>query len=273
MKNPKAFTRRHAGLSMLGLALAGCGGGGGGETPSGGNTAQGTRESRGITSSNTGTLYPMEIYLPPASAGPRASLRTIIALDGESWFETLASLAQNNALPLIVVAVRTAGQRSRDFVPSNVCTPGGGGHTAYLRFILDELLPFVATTYGGDPRQRALFGHSHGGSFALYAMFAQAARQHAFKAYLASDSSLQCMPDTVSGWLQAYAAANSELPVRLQLTYASMGNPATNLAFADALAQRRFTGLVTAPTLGYNGTHSGIVPAVLDEAMRFAWAA
>jgi Putative esterase len=261
-------------LALLCGALAACGGGGGGgATPAPDTSAvdRGSRASTSFTSRNTGTTYPVSLFLPPASAGARSSLPILYVLDGESWFETLVGLSETRNLRAIIVAVHSAGTRNRDFVPFNSCTPGGGGQAAFLAFIRDELVPTIESSFGGSASQRALFGHSHGGSFVLWAMFSQAPGAHLFKAYLASDASISCPSLDAYGWEQAYASRHAALPLRLHLSYATLGNFQANVAFGSALAQRRYTGLNLLDQ-AYVGSHNGIVPAVLGDAVTFAFA-
>jgi predicted alpha/beta superfamily hydrolase len=263
----RRFLARAAAAVLPALALQACGGSGE-PTPTieeGGDTGR-------IRSSNTGIEYMLRVHVPPAAAGPRSGLPVVYVLDGESWFETLVGIVESTRAPLIIVAIHTSGQRSRDFVPANACTQNGGGHSAYLDFIRHELIPYIERHVGGDPGQRALFGHSHGGSFVLYAMFSEAPDQHTFSAYLASDSSVSCMPAVADEWERNYSAAYRELPVRLHLSYASLGNSAANLAYAAAIAQRNH-GRFTFRAQAYSGTHSGIVPQVLADGMAFAFAA
>lgn len=247
--------------------LAACGGSGEASP-----TLEEGGDSGSIRSSITGIEYRLRVHVPPASAGPRGSLPVVYVLDGESWFETLVGIVQSTGTPLIVVAIHTSGQRSRDFVPANACTENGGGHSAYFDFMRQELIPYIERWVGGDPGQRVLFGHSHGGSFVLYAMFSEAPDQHAFRAYLASDSSISCMPAVADEWERRYAAAYLELPVRLHLSHASLGNHAANLRYATAVAQRNY-GRFAFREQAYSGTHSGIVPQALADGMAFALAA
>lgn len=251
-------------MSFLALALAGCGGG------DSGPAREGTLDTKVITSRASGSAYLLNIYLPPASAGPRDSLPVIYVLDGESWFTTLVDIAESSRTRTIIVGIDSSGLRNRDFVPPNSCTSGGGGQGAYFDFIRQELIPYVEGAIGGDPGQRVLFGHSHGGSFVLYAMFAEAPLLHSFKTYLASDASVACMSTTAYGWEQGYASAYGQLPVRLQLSYATLGNYASNIEYANAVAQRNYGQLVFAAQ-PYTGTHRGIVPQVLADGIAFAF--
>ncbi|MBL8345484.1 MAG: alpha/beta hydrolase [Rubrivivax sp.] len=255
-----------AATALPATVLAACGGSG-----DGGTAIEGGRDTDSISSGITGTSYLLSVYVPPASAGPRDGMPVVYVLDGESWFETLVGIVESTRTRLIIVALHTSGQRSRDFVPANACTANGGGHSAYLDFIRRELIPHVERTIGGDPGQRVLFGHSHGGSFVLYAMFSEPPDQHTFRSYLASDSSISCMPAVADEWERSYAAAHRDLPVRLNLSYASNGNNSANLIYAAAVAQRDY-GRFTFRAQAYSGTHSGIVPQVLADGLAFALA-
>lgn len=258
--------RRPIAPGLIALALAGCGGG---STDSTAPQQQATVQSTSIVSRLTGTSYPLSIYLPPASAGPRKDLPVVYVLDGESWFQTLVGIVDAAHTPVIVVAIQTAGQRNRDFVPANTCTLGGGGHVAYLDFLRQELIPYVEANVGGHPAGRILFGHSHGGSFVFYALFAEAAAGHSFKAYLASDASIPCMPEAAAQWERSYAAQQAALPVRLHVSCATGGNCASDLDYADVLAARRYPGLAL-KVQSYAGSHTGIVPQVLADGLPFA---
>lgn len=222
-----------------------------------------------ITSRLAATTYAVSVYVPPPAAGPPGDLPVVYALDGESWFQALVGIAETGRTPAIVVAVHTAGQRNRDFVPANTCTPGGGGEAAYLDFVRRELIPAIESGIGGNPARRVLFGHSHGGSFVLYALFAEPSAGRTFAAYLASDSSIACLGDTAYRWEQSYAAGQGRLPVRLHLSYATLGNQQANVAFAEALARRTYGGFVF-EAREYAGTHSGIVPQALADGVGFA---
>jgi predicted alpha/beta superfamily hydrolase len=253
--------------------LAGCGGGGG----SGGGDGAATPLTGGpgpgfasYTSARTGTTYPLRVHVP--AVGDRAAMPVVFALDGDSWFDTLVALSAGAARPFIVVAIGNLGAlRNRDYVPANVCTTGGGGHAAFFDFLRTELLPDVQAQLGGDPARRALLGHSHGGSFVLYAMFAQRAGQHAFSAYVSCDASIGCMPDAVYGWEADYRTLQATLPVRLHLSHASQGNAQANTTFAQLLGLRGYTGL-TWREQAYTGTHGGIVPQAYADALAFVLA-
>jgi len=258
------FSRRASLLAMLGVALAGCGGGG----SDGDSSRAGTLQTRSLPARSNGTTYSLNIYLPPGIAAIRASVPVIYLLDGDSRFAAAVDTVERTQAKVVIVGIGNEALRGRDYVPANICTPGGGGQGAYLDFIRFDLIPFIETGFGGDPQRRILLGHSHGGSFVLYALFNEAPAERHFAAYLASDASIDCMSGTVYGWESTYAAANTSLPVRLHLSYSA--NTA-NLAFAQQVQGRGYTGLAMAAKF-YAGGHIGMIPAAFDEAIAFALA-
>ncbi|MBI5720313.1 MAG: hypothetical protein HZC37_21775 [Burkholderiales bacterium] len=168
---------------------------------------------------------------------------------------------------MIIVGIGNNAARATDYVPPNSCTPEGGGHAAYLAFIRSELIPYIELAVGGSPARRALLGHSHGGSFVYYALFADAPGAHLFNAYLASDSSMGCMPSVVESWEAAYAASFAALPVRLHMSHTATNT--LDAAFAQRIRDRRYTQL-SAHEQAYGGTHTGIIPMAFADAVAFA---
>jgi len=253
---------------MLGLA-AGCGGGGSSGTSPPPAPIAGSLQTLSITARGSGSIYPLYIYLPPDSAANRATLPVVYLLDGESRFQTLVDIVEATHTPVIIVGIGNEALRARDYVPPNLCTGGGGGQAVFFDFIRAELIPFIEANVGGDPLRRALLGHSHGGSFVLYALFAEAASGHTFHAYLSSDASIGCMKDTVYSWESIYAAFNATLPVRLHIAY---GANLDNGPFIIALQGRHYPGLVLTGQ-EYAGGHIGMIPAAFTDALAFAFAA
>jgi hypothetical protein len=262
-------TRRGSLLALLGTALSACGGGGGGGG-TGDAAAAGTQQVSSLQSRINFTSYPLNIHLPPNSAADRASLPVVYLLDGDSRFATVVDIVRARGWRVIVVGIGNEPLRGRDYVPPNACTPGGGGHHAFLDFIRSELTPFVETQFGGDPTRRILLGHSHGGSFVLYALFAEGGAARHFQAYLASDASIGCLTHDVYTWESSYATAHRSLPTRLHVAWATAGNVA-NEAYADHVRSRGYTGL-TLGAQAYAATHVGMIPAAFADALAFALA-
>lgn len=256
--------RRFLTVLLILFGLAGCGGGGGGSGPAP-VPMSGTVISRTVASAITGSSYPLSIYLPPAGAIPMSNLPVVYALDGDWWFQELVSIAEETKTRMVIVGIGNNALRARDYAPVNTCNSSGGGNAAFFNFIRQELTPFVEGSIGGDPAQRVLIGHSFGGLFVVYAMFAEPPQSRHFRSYLASDSSLDCITQTLTAWEDNYAAAYGAMPARVHISHA--GN-AVNLDFARRLASHNYSGLVLKEQ-AYSGTHTGIIPAAFREAIAF----
>ena len=257
-----------ASLGPLGPVLSACGGGSGtdnGSIP--GWAGQGTTTTQWMVARSNGTTYPVYIYTPPDSAKDRATMPVVYSLDGDIRFLSLATLVDTQQARVILVGIGNDAMRGRDYVPVNSCTPGGGGQAAYFDFIRLDVIPFVESTVGGDPAQRVLWGHSHGGTFVYYAMFAQAASLHTFHAYLPADASIPCLPDTADAWESNYAAANTTFPARVYVSYAANDNS----SYVASIQSRHYGGLVLGSGF-YNGGHVGMIPASFVDSLTFALA-
>ena len=121
-------SRRSSLVAWLGLVTAGCGGGGGGSS-SAVPAMAGSTQTRTVASQSNGTTYPLSIYLPPNTAAIRANLPTVYLLDGESRFQTLVDIVEATHARVMIVAIGNEALRARDYVPANICTAGGGGHS------------------------------------------------------------------------------------------------------------------------------------------------
>ncbi len=262
--------RRRSLLLGAPALLLGCGGGSGADAPTPA-PLQGTLATRIVRAGALGVDYGVQVYAPPGSAA-RDVLPLLLVLDGETWLDTVARAAEAAGLVLRVAGINSVSRRDTDYVPPNTCTAGGGGQAAYLAFLRDELLPALQADLGVNPARRALFGHSHGGGFVLYALLAEAAGTPVFRDHIACDASLGCYYDTALAWQAAYAAASRRLPARLHLSHASAGNVLSNRPWAEALRARGFDELLLREQ-AYSGSHAGIVPQAVADALAWLRAA
>ena len=250
-------------IALVGLIGAGCGGGGDDDA-----SEAGSMQTRSIASRSNGTTYPLFVYEPPNSEATRATLPVIYVLDGESRFWAVVDIVARTQTKAIVIGIGNEALRNHDYVPPNLCTLGGGGEALFLETIRSDVIPFVETNYGGDPSRRILLGHSHGGSFVLYALFNERPADRLFSAYLASDASIACTEASVYSWESTYAAANTTLPVRLHVAHAANVG---NIPFAAKVKSRNYGGL-TMLSQFYEGGHLGMIPLAFAEALAFAFA-
>ena len=256
-------SRRSSLIALLGFVTAGCGGGGGSGTA---QSMSGTLQTRAISSQANNTTYPLSIYLPADSEAIRATLPTVYLLDGESRFQAVVDIVEARQLKVLVVGIGNEALRAHDYVPANPLHARRRRTSPVPGVPPGRLIPFIEANVGGDPQRRLLLGHSHGGSFVLYALFNEGPAGRRFSAYLASDASIDCMSATVYGWETAYADVNIALPVRLHISYAA--NTA-NLAFAQQIQSRRYSGLALVAQF-YGGGHIGMIPLAFADALALA---
>jgi predicted alpha/beta superfamily hydrolase len=124
------------------------------------------------------------IHLPANYASTTSSYPVLYVLDAGNHFnyaaEAVSFLAgyDRNSMPEMIIIGIVNVDRGRDFTPvylknakgaldsSKTASDAGAGR--FLRYIADEVIPYVDTHYRVQP-YRILTGHSLGGLFALYA--------------------------------------------------------------------------------------------------------
>ncbi|TGS84715.1 alpha/beta hydrolase [Mesorhizobium sp. M3A.F.Ca.ET.174.01.1.1] len=78
-----------------------------------------------------------------------------------------------------------------------------GGAEKFLSFIENDLKPFVANRASIDTSRQALYGHSFGGLFALYALFT---RPRAFRTWIAASPAIYWEDRVIDRYLEAFEA-------------------------------------------------------------------
>ena len=123
----------------------------------------------------------INIYKPQIDIGSETPLPVMYMMDGES-IEMAAgvvdSLIRNGDVPPMIVVgmVNYKNERTNDLSPvpltSNkyfTATKSGGGEL-FLKFIKNEVIPFVDKAYKTSDK-KILFGHSFGGLMSAYCLF------------------------------------------------------------------------------------------------------
>lgn len=171
------------------------------------------------------------LYVPPGPA-PATGWPVLYMTDGNAVIGTAVDAVRAQAFyPLgtnvgwgVIVAIGypVAGaydalRRSWDLgpPPGNTYPPfheGGpdvrtGGAEQFLAFIEDELKPFVASRVKIDPERQALYGHSFGGLFALYALFT---RPRAFSTWIAASPAIYWEERAIDRFLKPFEAARPQ---------------------------------------------------------------
>ena len=242
--------------------------------------------------------YQISVALPHGYADAERSYPVLYILDANGQFGTVTEAVRALALieqsipQMIVVGIgypvgvywNAIPQRSIDLSPTkdaaweaeNAATNtrfpralGSGGAPDFLRFISDELMPFIEHEYRTVPSDRGLYGFSRGGLFALYAMFH---RPTLFQRYIAGSPSLWWDDGVTFRYEETFAREYSSLPARLFLSVGTdepherMVQPLRR--FVDILEQRTYEGLTWSVHYFEGETHDSAVPGTISRGLK-----
>ena len=176
---------------------------------------------------------PLRIAKPPGYDEGEERYPVVYLLDGgPSNFRHTTGIVSflefvNRAPGMLLVAI-TNTDRTRDLTPPTQSENDlrwfsvTGGADRFLRFISDELMPWVNQNYRTRP-YKILIGHSLGGLFALHAL---TTRPELFNAYVVIDPSLNWNDQALVEQAEAFFKNTSELKADLYMTMTSGGEAA-----------------------------------------------
>jgi uncharacterized protein len=248
------------------------------------------------TVSQRGACYRIFIHEPPV-APPPGGFPVLYLLDGNAHFSTaVATVAMQmrrsevTGVPASVIVgigyptdeLLEIKRRCFDYTPCANAKQEGGGAEWFSDFIEHELKPVVEALVPLDRERQVLFGHSFGGLFTLWSLFA---RPGSFRGYLAASPSIWWSDRAILAQEQAFVRdATSATPLRLLLTAGSLeGKPpmaappyhSTMAEDAAAMASRlraRAAGRLDVRFMELaDETHVSVVPAAISRSVRFAW--
>ncbi len=171
---------------------------------------------------------PIIVGTPRSYESGQETFAALYVLDGSNHFHYTTAianfLAANDRIPeMLVVGVPNFTNRSRDLTPpaegevDPSISPEYGGANDFLRFLSDELMPWVDERY--RTRQHTiLVGHSLGGLFTLHALVTQ---PDVFDGYIAISPSLQWDDQALVSRAETFFENTPELTADLYMT---MGN-------------------------------------------------
>lgn len=137
-----------------------------------------------LTSDAVAREIALTIWLPPSYESSEATFPTLYVLDAPMTFAFAAQGALitmfDGAMPEVIVvgvgeplasAYHWGANRARDYAPRQVPEDPSSGHAAdFFDALGHEIVPLVDEHYRTTPSDRILWGHSLGGTFALYAL-------------------------------------------------------------------------------------------------------
>lgn len=253
-------------------------------------------EVRPLHSATVGDTYRLQIGLPANYHHSDKTYPVVYLAYGNLlfplvWF-IMTSLNVSWQLPRLILVgigydtdepIKLARTRERDFLP----TPSPkarhltGQAESFLRFIREELQPFINSNYRTDPDDSAYVGHSHGGLFGLYTLFHQS---DTFQRYVIGSPSLHHDNQITMDYERDYADSHNDLPVRLFLSVGAreeMDDPlikpefqfVTHLkALAETLQARNNPNLQLTTQIFDDETHASVMPVTFSRGLRTVFA-
>lgn len=256
-------------------------------------------EVRLLTSSIVNDTYRLFVGLPANYGKPDRSYPVVYVTDGNVlfslvWFLT-QSLSVDWELPRLIVVgigydtdeqIELARLRERDYPPTKESSAGKsrrqrligrGQGGAFLRFIREELKPFISASYLTDPDDSTYAGTSHGGLFGLYTLFHH---PDTFNRYVINSPSIHHDSRVVLTYESQYAEHHDDLPVRVFLSVGAReeaDDPLIKPSFqfvtnvkmlAETLRERHYPGLQLATHVFEGETHASVMPMAFSRGLR-----
>ena len=261
--------------------------------------------------------HEIQVALPPSyDTDPDATYPVLWLTDGREYLSATATLVRQYAMArlipeLIVVSVGPPSdlndvveiqrRRTFDFSPKEdvlydglggqkmrqmmaamgdaVPTMPGGGAPGFLDFLVDEVRPALAADYRMDPDDQALFGHSGGGMFVGYALFA---RPGSFSKFICGSPSLNTGNYAIFDMEEAYAAAHDDFDAQIFFGAGELeiDNPMTAMwslvgsliRMSETLRLRGYPSLKITTRIFEGEDHLTVIWPLLSAAVRALWA-
>lgn len=196
-------------------------------------------------------------------------------LDGESNFHHVTGLtnflARDQQIPEILVVGIPNTDRDRDLTPMSTVArersefPTQGGANDFLRFLKNELAPFVDENYRTKP-YKILVGHSFGGLFTIYSLLNEP--DH-FNAYISLSPSLQRNNQSLLTDFQDYFGRPNDLVADLYIAkvnesptllpgFPSISNTLSNVEFDGFRWKTEELSTESHNSIPYRGVHRGL---------------
>ena len=186
-------------------------------------------EKVAVQSETLNESRPLIIGTPRSYVAGDEHYPVLYLLDGDVHFHhttaTVNFLASNGRMPELIVVAIPNTDRTRDLSPVSsteeaaLNLPTHGGADNFLRFLRDELKPWVDQHYRTRPHS-ILVGHSLGGLFAIHALITQ---PEVFDAYIAISPSLQWDEQRLVAAADEFFENTEDLAADLYMTVGNEG--------------------------------------------------
>ena len=158
-----------------------------------------------------------------------------------------------------------------EFFKRPIMPNGDAGN--FLKFIKDELAPFIEKTYRADPAKRVWVGHSYGGLFGLFALFEA---PDLFSTLIIGSPTLSYGNRFTFQREETFSKENTKLPVKIYLyvgEYEEDINDTTmtdTLRMAAILQGRKYEGLSLVKHVFLDQNHCEVAAPGFQWGLKYA---
>jgi len=248
-------------------------------------------EVRTVHSAIVDDDFQISVALPEGYASSDTSYPVLYLTDADLLFAATTQIVRlmrlQAELPqILLVGIGYGGEdsgewqtrRRRDLTPTHAPDDVGrdsGGAADFLRFIREELMPFVDENYRTSS-DNALAGGSLGGLFALYSLFHA---PDAFQRYIAVSPSIWWDDRVTLQYEAEYAATHTDLAVTIFMSVSGLEEPPDSETrmisnakdLADRLRGRNYSSLRLETIVFDDETHVSGVPAAISRGLRLIY--
>jgi len=257
-------------------------------------------ELRLLESAIVNDTFRLHISLPATYANSERLYPVVYLTDGNGLFPLVRCISEALSggleIPrLIIVGIgydtddgrQWARLRERDLLPTDASatdpprrqplTKTGirrGQAGPFLRFIREELEPFINRNYRADPQDSTYMGNSYGGLFVLFH------HPDTFGRYVIGSPAIHHDNRIALAYESEYAARHDDLPTRVYLAVGSreeLDSHLIDLSFqfvtnvkvlAEQLESRRYPGLQLTTEVLEGETHFSVIPLTFSRGLR-----
>lgn len=220
-----------------------------------------------------GDDFSIVVSVPIGYGQPDKTYPLLFALDGDGMFgmesDVPRLLSFEGKVPQMIVASVVYGgmqqwfqKRMRDFHSAN------GGAERFLEAMKGEIIPFLLENYPINADDKALYGHSSAGLFAVYAAVKE---PQLFNRILATSPSLEEEPPWAATFLDMIASNSDGLPkiyMSVDASEAAMIEAVKPhvAALAAKLGESRFKYEILD-----EGSHMSVIPKAYNAGLHFLY--
>lgn len=239
-----------------------------------------------LPSKLTGTPYHLYLSPPSGSSLAEAPLDLALVMDGDDQFgEAVAArnklLADGLISAVFLLGVgygagyrKPTNRRMRDYTPTDMKDePGTGGGDLFLRFIREELFPWLDGKVSFDPETLGICGHSLGSLLGLYGFFQ---RDTIYKRCLASAPSLWYADRWLISYEQGFSDKQHALAGKLFLSAGENDTPSMLgdlQLFESQLNGHPYRGLEVSSKRFPGRDHYNVLADAYTEGLKFLYPA